>query len=189
MFNIKICNLLIETITTNYCHAKCFKSLKICLVSNRLKINLTLTLEGLMGIYHVVSKKKINYKYKDLIFILLKINTWTKISMNKQKLNMRKLQLRSLILVTREHLVIALEIVPIYLKKKKKKQKKLTIIMCPDVSIWLFICLWLFINKGNSFYYLMWAEFSKSSLWLMMTHRRNISSQFLENLFDPISIT
>lgn len=48
-----------------------------------------------MGIYHVVSKKKINYKYKDLIFILLKINTWTKISMNKQKLNMRKLQLRS----------------------------------------------------------------------------------------------
>lgn len=95
MFNIKICNLLIETITTNYCHAKCFKSLKICLVSNRLKINLTLTLEGLMGIYHVVSKKKINYKYKDLIFILLKINTWTKISMNKQKLNMRKLQLRS----------------------------------------------------------------------------------------------
>lgn len=95
MCNIKICNLLIETITTNYCHAKCFKSLKICLVSNRLKINLTLTLEGLMGIYHVVSKKKINYKYKDLIFILLKINTWTKISMNKQKLNMRKLQLRS----------------------------------------------------------------------------------------------
>lgn len=187
MFNIKICNLLIETITTNYCHAKCFKSLKICLVSNRLKINLTLTLEGLMGIYHVVSKKKINYKYKDLIFILLKINTWTKISMNKQKLNMRKLQLRS---SSNKGTFGNWFGNSAYLfKKKKKKQKKLTIIMCPDVSIWLFICLWLFINKGNSFYYLMWAEFSKSSLWLMMTHRRNISSQFLENLFDPISIT
>lgn len=139
-----------------------------------------------MGIYHVVSKKKINYKYKDLIFILLKINTWTKISMNKQKLNMRKLQLRS---SSNKGTFGNCFGNSAYLFKKKKKQKKLTVIMCPDVSIWLFICLWLFINKGNSFYYLMWAEFSKSSLWLMMTHRRNISSQFLENLFDPISIT
>lgn len=99
----------------------------------------------------------ISFAVHVIIFILLKKkeNTWNEISMNKLKLNMRKLQFRNSNSITRGtfvHFLLLQQALEIVLVKKQKKWKSIT---CLKFQLDFLIYSWSCINSGNKIQFLL----------------------------------